>query len=178
MSELDVVVPDGVGPGEQITVNAPDGSSFDVVVPDGVGPGDVFRVTLPESEPSPPPPPQEPLQMAGLSEGQVGIMRQCLLAIEDCKQLDEFVNTRCDEFGDYVEGREQKLEWQTLYNEYVERIEKIIEDTLQQHGATSAELYELLKAARQDRRANIFLDRFLAIESYDEFCFFMGQAAG
>ena len=25
---------------------------------------------------------------------------------------------------------------------------------------------------------HIFLDRFLAIESYDEFCFFMGQAAG
>ena len=170
MSELEVTVPEGVGPGTLITISAPDGNSFDVTVPDGVVPGEIFRVQL-ESEPSPPPPPQEALQMTGLSEAQMVVLRACLLAIEDSKALDEYVNTVCDSFGEYVEEREQKLEWQTLYNEYVARIERIIEETLQQHGATSADLFELLKAARQDRKANIFLDRFLAIESYDEFCF-------
>ena len=82
---------------------------------------------------------------------------------------------QCDEFGTYIEDREQKLEWQTVYNEYVARIEKIIDETLLLHGASSADLLELLKAARQDRKANIFLDRFVAMESYEEFCDFMGE---
>ena len=34
---------------------------------------------------------------------------------------------------------------------------------------------ELLQAARQDRKANLFLDRFVAMQSYEEFCEFMGE---
>ena len=33
----------------------------------------------------------------------------------------------------------------------------------------------MLKAARQDKKANLFLDRFIAMESYDDFCAFMGE---
>ena len=113
--------------------------------------------------------------MCGLTDAQVLVLRACLLAIEDSKELDEFVNTQCDSFGSYIEDREQKLEWQTIYNEYVARIEKIIDETLQLHGATSADLLELLQAARQDRKANLFLDRFVAMQSYEEFCEFMGE---
>merc|ERR1712083_642930 len=41
---LNVTVPEGVGPGSAVTVNAPDGQVFEVIVPDGVGVGDTFAV--------------------------------------------------------------------------------------------------------------------------------------
>ena len=178
MAELEVTVPEASGPGQLLSISAPSGRTFEVTVPDGCAPGDVFNVQLPEDDEAAPtadPGPPGPLQVCGLTDAQVLVLRACLLAIEDSKELDEFVNVQCDAFGSYIEDREQKLEWQTIYNEYVARIEKIIDETLQLHGATSADLLELLQAARQDRKANLFLDRFVAMQSYEEFCEFMGE---
>ena len=178
MAELEVTVPEASGPGQLLSISAPSGRTFEVTVPDGCAPGDVFNVQLPEDDEAAPtadPGPPGPLQVCGLTDAQVLVLRACLLAIEDSKELDEYVNVQCDAFGSYIEDREQKLEWQTIYNEYVARIEKIIDETLQLHGATSADLLELLQAARQDRKANLFLDRFVAMQSYEEFCEFMGE---
>ena len=182
---VEVTVPEESGPGQLLSISAPSGRTFEVTVPDGCAAGDVFTTRLPEDDryptiyvappPEPPPEPPGPLQVCGLTDAQMLVLRACLLAIEDSKELDDFVNVQCDEFGTYIEDREQKLEWQTVYNEYVARIEKIIDETLLLHGASSADLLELLKAARQDRKANIFLDRFVAMESYEEFCDFMGE---
>jgi hypothetical protein len=180
---MEVTVPEESEAGQLLSISAPSGRTFEVTVPDGCAAGDVFSVQLPEDDKAAPPPepplpeptPPGPLQVCGLTEAQVLVLRACLLAIEDSKELDEFVNVQCDEFGTYIEDREQKLEWQTVYNEYVARIEKIIDETLLLHGASSADLLELLKAARQDGKANIFLDRFVAMGSYEEFCDFMGE---
>ena len=178
MAEVEVTVPEASGPGQLLSISAPSGRTFEVTVPDGCAPGDVFNVQLPEDDEAAPTAdlgPPGPLQVCGLTDAQVLVLRACLLAIEDSKELDEYVNVQCDAFGSYIEDREQKLEWQTIYNEYVARIEKIIDETLQLHGATSADLLELLQAARQDRKANLFLDRFVAMQSYEEFCEFMGE---
>ena len=178
MAEVEVTVPEASGPGQLLSISAPSGRTFEVTVPDGCAPGDVFNVQLPEDDEAAPTAdtgPPDPLQVCGLTDAQVLVLRACLLAIEDSKELDEYVNVQCDAFGSYIEDREQKLEWQTIYNEYVARIEKIIDETLQLHGATSADLLELLQAARQDRKANLFLDRFVAMQSYEEFCEFMGE---
>jgi hypothetical protein len=178
MAEVEVTVPEASGPGQLLSISAPSGRTFEVTVPDGCAAGDVFNVQLPEDDEAAPMAdtgPPGPLQVCGLTDAQVLVLRACLLAIEDSKELDDFVNVQCDAFGSYIEDREQKLEWQAVYNEYVARIEKIIDETLQLHGATSADLLELLKAARQDRKANLFLDRFVAMQSYEEFCEFMGE---
>ena len=45
-SSLSVVCPDGVGPGDTITVTTAAGEEVDVVVPDGVESGQEFEVTL------------------------------------------------------------------------------------------------------------------------------------
>ena len=66
---FEVIVPDGVGPGEVLAVTAPWGGVFEVVVPDGLGPGMAMRVELPGAPaaetPSPPPspPPSLPSSM-------------------------------------------------------------------------------------------------------------------
>ena len=159
MAEVEVTVPEESGPGQLLSISAPSGRTFEVTVPDGCAAGDVFTTRLPEDDryptifvappPEPPPEPPGPLQVCGLTDAQMLVLRACLLAIEDSKELDDFVNVQCDEFGTYIEDREQKLEWQTVYNEYVARIETIIDETLLLHGASSADLLELLKAARQ-----------------------------
>ena len=206
LQQLEVTVPDGVEPGGLLTVSTAEGNDFEVCVPDGLGAGDVFLVDLPDDPPPPPPPPEALHQaVAGLTERQADLIRAALLAIEDNTELDDFVNTNADAFGEYVEGWEQKLEYQTLYNQYVAILEKIIEETLHLNGATTADLYEVLQAGRevrhshaharvagapvlkpspggavappraQDRKTNLFLDRFIAMESYDDFCAFMGE---
>merc|ERR1712216_858264 len=47
---MEVVVPEGVGPGQQIMVQSPAGS-INVVVPAGVGPGMMFQVAIPAPAP-------------------------------------------------------------------------------------------------------------------------------
>ena len=208
--QLEVTVPDGVEAGGLLTVTTAEGNDFEVTVPDGLVAGDVFLVDLPDDPPPPPLPPKALQQaVAGLTERQADIIRAALLAIEDSAELDDFVNSNADEFGEYVEGWEQKLEYQTLYNRYVVILETIVEETLQQNGATTADLYEVLQAGRevrrpppaqrtrvahtvapgsypsgsrcrppppaQDKKTNLFLDRFIAMESYDDFCAFMGE---
>ena len=44
---VEVVCPEGVSPGDTISV-ASETSTFDVVVPDGIAPGSAFQVELPE----------------------------------------------------------------------------------------------------------------------------------
>ena len=163
--QLEVTVPDGVEAGGLLTVTTAEGNDFEVTVPDGLVAGDVFLVDLPD-DPPPPPLPSEALQqaVAGLTERQADIIRAALLAIEDSAELDDFVNSNADEFGEYVEGWEQKLEYQTLYNQYVAILEKIIEETLQQNGATTADLYEVLQAGREVRRlSHMHLPRAVCI---------------
>ena len=49
MGHVDVTCPEGVGPGELLTVVRPeDGASFDVEVPAGVEPGMPFKADLPD----------------------------------------------------------------------------------------------------------------------------------
>ena len=48
---LEVTCPDGVGPGDMISVERPsDGASFDVEVPAGVEAGTAFNVEVPEDD--------------------------------------------------------------------------------------------------------------------------------
>ena len=85
---MEVIVPEASGPGQLLSISAPSGRTFEVTVPDGCAAGEVFSVQLPEDDKAPPeplPPPPEPLQVVGLTEGQVVVLRACLLAIEDSK---------------------------------------------------------------------------------------------
>ena len=59
---MEVTVPDGVGAGEIIAFETPEGALMEVAVPDGLQAGDVFTVELepPQADPPPDPPPVEP----------------------------------------------------------------------------------------------------------------------
>jgi len=46
---VDIAVPDGTGPGSEVTIEA-EGVTFTVVVPDGLFPGDIFTVEVPQPE--------------------------------------------------------------------------------------------------------------------------------
>jgi len=50
---LEVVVPDGIGPGEPFSVETGEGVVFEVIVPDDYVPGTVLAVTVPEEGPPP-----------------------------------------------------------------------------------------------------------------------------
>ena len=50
MAELEVTVPEASGPGELLSITAPNGRTFEVAVPDGCAAGDVFSVQLPQEE--------------------------------------------------------------------------------------------------------------------------------
>ena len=52
-SEVEVVVPEGIRPGEAFTVETHDGLCFDVVCPDNCFPGDAIVVALPSIEETP-----------------------------------------------------------------------------------------------------------------------------
>eukprot|EP00439_Symbiodinium_sp_Y106_P032552 s2870_g3.t3 len=66
---MQVQVPAGVGPGQQIYVTAPDGAQMLVAVPAGMGPGQVFPVLLPSKPPSSPSSPVQGLM--GMAQGLV-----------------------------------------------------------------------------------------------------------
>lgn len=51
MTTMAVTVPDGVMPGGNISIAAPDGRVLQVGVPQGVGPGQVFHAQVPASAP-------------------------------------------------------------------------------------------------------------------------------
>jgi hypothetical protein len=53
---FDVIVPDGVKPGDTITLDLADGREVDVIIPDGHGVGDEFEVELDTSEATTPMP--------------------------------------------------------------------------------------------------------------------------
>lgn len=83
--------------------------------------------------------------------------------------------TQCAAFGTYVdEEREQRLEWTLIHQEYVKLVESVIEEALAATGATSADLFVVLRDFR-GRGANAFLARFTALEDYDMFCEFMAE---
>eukprot|EP01052_Picozoa_sp_SAG31_P005720 SAG31_NODE_256_length_19032_cov_5.305181_7_plen_1244_part_00 len=46
LETLEIVCPDGVGPGDTLYVTCPDGDEVEILVPDGVSAGDVFDVSL------------------------------------------------------------------------------------------------------------------------------------
>merc|ERR1711959_521449 len=48
-SKLSVLVPEGMGPGDEITVRAPNGQMFKSPIPDGYGPGNTFYMAVPAS---------------------------------------------------------------------------------------------------------------------------------
>lgn len=66
---IQVQVPAGVAPGQQIQVTAPDGAQMLVAVPAGVAPGQVFPVLLPNKPPSSPSSPVQGLM--GMAQGLV-----------------------------------------------------------------------------------------------------------
>ena len=54
LQQVEVVVPDGVFPGQGFTVEF-DGTTFEIACPDGCGPGSAILVEVPQPEPEPPP---------------------------------------------------------------------------------------------------------------------------
>ena len=57
---MNVEVPDGVGPGDPMTIMVGE-QEFTITVPDGVGPGMLLEVDLPLAEEAPPGPSDEPM---------------------------------------------------------------------------------------------------------------------
>ena len=164
MTTLAVVCPDGVAAGELLNIEH-DGATLEVAVPEGCAPGDTFHVEL--AAPA--------AAFDGLSAEHADALRNVLLAIEDSAEIDEFCNTNCYAFNEYVdEEREQRLEWTVIHQQYVKLTEGVIEAALAQTGATSADLFAVLRDYR-GRGADAFLRRFIALEDYEMYCEFMAE---
>jgi len=164
MTTLAVVCPDGVAAGEILNIEH-DNATLEVAVPEGCAPGDMFHVELAAAAAA----------FDGLSAEHADALRNVLLAIEDSAEIDEFCNTNCYAFNEYVdEEREQRLEWTVIHQQYCKLTEGVIEAALAQTGATSADLFAVLRDYR-GRGADAFLRRFIALEDYEMYCEFMAE---
>ena len=66
---------------------------------------------------------------------------------------------------------EQRLEWSTLHAEYCRLVEGKVEMRLKLIGATGDDLYRLLADVQgNDKRADSFLKKLLAMSDYLDFC--------
>ena len=61
-----------------------------------------------------------------------------------------------------------------IHQQYVKLVEGVIEAALAQTGATSADLFAVLRDYR-GHGADAFLRRFIALEDYEMYCEFMAE---
>ena len=96
-------------------------------------------------------------------------LRSILAALHEFPELDGFIANFCAEFR--VSGAEQPLRWTQMHKDFVSLVEQRIEQHLQAHGATSADLHALLaETTGGDARADRFLAIVLGLEDYGQFC--------
>ena len=197
---VDVVCPAGVFQGDLITVEHA-GQAFEVVVPAGVFEGDGFQVELePTRPPADPndiasvsddddddgwyyggPDPaassaaqtvvQQAVQGSRLKPHEAAALRRILEAVNTFVALDDLVSKHAASFADYAPGGEQRLEWTTVHNQFVELVEARISFELDQLHATNQDLFALLSALTgQDEHADAFMARLLSLNDYAFFC--------
>lgn len=84
-SVIDVQCPEGVKPGDQVSIPGPGGNPLTVQVPDGTKPGDIFPVVLRPQLPAMPPPPasaEEAAVQELCAAAQTGDVAACERALQ------------------------------------------------------------------------------------------------
>lgn len=98
-------------------------------------------------------------------------LRSILAALHEFPELDGFIANFCAEFRTWCPEAEQPLRWTQMHKDFVSLVEQRIEQHLQAHGATSADLHALLaETTGGDARADRFLAIVLGLEDYGQFC--------
>ena len=98
-------------------------------------------------------------------------LRSILAALHEFPELDGFIANFCAEFREWSPEAEQPLRWMHMHKDFVRLVEQRIEQHLQAHGATSADLHALLaETTGGDARADRFLAIVLGLEDYGQFC--------
>ena len=179
---LDVVCPDGCAPGVLVAIAHPHtGISYDVAIPEGCEPGAPFQVELPDGDaPDGGASSSAPLDAAAvdaaverktLTPEQAAALRDIDEALREFSQLGVFIETHSREFREWGKDGEQRLEWSTLHAEYCRLVEGKVEMRLKLIGATGDDLYRLLADVQgNDKRADSFLKKLLAMSDYLDFC--------
>ena len=106
-----------------------------------------------------------------LTPEQAAALRDIDEALREFSQLGVFIETHSREFREWRKDGEQRLEWSTLHAEYCRLVEGKVEMRLKLIGATGDDLYRLLADVQgNDKRADSFLKKLLAMSDYLDFC--------
>ena len=93
-----------------------------------------------------------------------------LMKTEDAEALRSIL-AALHEFREWSPDAEQPLRWTQMHTDFVSLVKQRIEQHLQAHGATSADLHALLaETTGGDARADRFLAIVLGLEDYGQFC--------
>ena len=206
---VEVVCPDDAAAGSTISV-ATDHGSFDVVVPDGVEPGQAFTLELPDvpvEQPADAAPEHpdgygglgvvaeqleeahrvaaeffntdgSPLDMRDLKPGAAEVLaaalRQLGHAVDDAscgEELDEFIWKHCHAFAEWkgIDG-EQDLRWTPLHKEYSALAEGAIAETLAELSCSAEQVFAYAEVHGGDQTVDKAMTRLLALAEYRHFC--------
>ena len=174
---LDVVVPPGVGPGEPVAFEH-DGATLEAIVPDGLREGDTFQVELADDGSVNP---LEQLRSYREERADRGDLTDKFVAWFEREavgdQIDAFIESNAHRIGavpDAAEG-EQSHEWWPIYQEYQTSFDTLLQQFLDEAGATAE---ELLQAAEHAEGMNeMYFQLFLAHADYSMFVELMAQEA-
>ena len=156
MDSLAVTVPPGVGAGESVAFESPDGRSLTALVPDGLGEGDTFTVEL------------TPHWLEEILEA--------LTQDRFVQVLDAFADSNCESFMLAGGGSGSFTLAQTGVHQQFQRLyESRIEAYLKRHGISQEAFAEALLGTSAER--NALIDSLVTVQEFARFATMMQQRA-
>ena len=97
-------------------------------------------------------------------------LRSILKAIDRDEIIEDFVDSNALAFAERSIDAEQRLEWAPLYNKYVELVELVIKDRLDELDCSAEDLFKYARRySDEDPGARRLLRKVHALEEYREF---------
>jgi len=154
--EVAVTVPAGVGAGESVAFESPDGQQLTAVVPDGLAEGETFNVSV---------------MPAWLEEVLEALTHHMFVRI-----LDSFIEKNCEQFvlaggnnGSFT------LEQTAVHQQYQRLFESRIESYLKRHGLSHEEFLQAALVTSTER--NALINSLVVVQDFEQFATMMQQRA-